>query len=266
MKKIVLAFIHLILSTIVFAQSKKEQIQMLTFRVDSINSILSSERNTIAQKEQGYTSKISNLENQITLLKSEIELINKKFANKEIENDNLKNELTKRKNENDLLVNQIKVKSDSLVKYRQQTINKDNSLNQENSFSTTDLISFSKYKWAFLEKDSTLNEYYGDIECVDQSKSLFDFYINCGRSGDIISIIISKNPLKNNCFELFIPKGKLYYGKFIDSTTKIGEIIICSENKIKGYIKLCLEKSASCCGTGENENFVLIKTSNDLEK
>ena len=266
MKKIVLLSIYIISVNVVISQSKKEQIQTLTFRVDSINAILSSERNVFAQKEQGYTSKISNLENRIASLKSEIELINKKSNDKDSEINNLKNELIKTKNENDLLVNQIKVKSDSLVKYRQQTINIDNSLNQENSFSTTDLISFSKYKWAFLEKDSTLNEYYGDIECVDQSKSLFDFYINCGRSGDIISIIISKNPLKNNCFELFIPKGKLYYGKFIDSTTKIGEIIICSENKIKGYIKLCLEKSASCCGTGENENFVLIKTSNDLEK
>lgn len=89
---------------------------MLTFRVDSINSILSSERTTIAQKEQGYTSKISNLENQLASLKSEIELINKKIANKEIENENLKNELTKRKNEIETLNLRIYIIKDSLFK------------------------------------------------------------------------------------------------------------------------------------------------------
>ena len=107
MKKLVFVSIQLILINIVFAQSKKEQIEILTFRIDSINSILSSERNTIAQKELGYSSKISNLENQVTLLKSEIELINKKIANKEIENENLINELTKSENENDFLNNQL---------------------------------------------------------------------------------------------------------------------------------------------------------------
>ena len=122
MKKIVLAFIHLILSTIVFAQSKKEQIQMLTFRVDSINNILSSERNVFAQKEQGYTSKISNLENQITLLKSEIELINKNSSNKDLEIKNLNNELVKTKNENEILNQRIIIIKDSLFNVIKNTV------------------------------------------------------------------------------------------------------------------------------------------------
>ncbi len=107
MKKKSLIFIYLIFSPVLFGQSKKEQIQMLTFRVDSINSILSSERNTIAQKELGYTSKISNLENQVTLLKSEIELLNKNLLGKDLEIKNLNNELIKTKNENDFLNNQL---------------------------------------------------------------------------------------------------------------------------------------------------------------
>ena len=85
MKKLVLLSIHLIFISCLFAQSKKEQIQILTYRVDSINNILLSERNAFAQKEQGYTSKISNSENQIALLKSEIELINKNSSNKDLE-------------------------------------------------------------------------------------------------------------------------------------------------------------------------------------
>ena len=57
MKKIVLLSIYIISVNVVIAQSKKEQIQSLTFRVDSINTILSSERNFFTQKEQGYTVK-----------------------------------------------------------------------------------------------------------------------------------------------------------------------------------------------------------------
>ena len=47
MNRFTIIFIHLIFINSLFAQSKKEQIQILTFRVDSINTILSSERNTI---------------------------------------------------------------------------------------------------------------------------------------------------------------------------------------------------------------------------
>ena len=122
MKKLIFVSIQLILINIVFAQSKKEQIQSLTFRVDSINAILSSERNVFAQKEQGYTSKISNLENQISLLKSEIELINKKSSNKEVENENLKNELTKRKNEIEILNQRIIIIKDSLFNVIKNTV------------------------------------------------------------------------------------------------------------------------------------------------
>ena len=129
MKKLVLLSIYIISVNVVIAQSKKEQIQSLTFRVDSINAILSSERNVFAQKEQGYTSKISNLENQISLLKSEIELINKKSSNKEVENENLKNELTKRKNENERIIYQLKTMTDS-IKQNIQLINNSKLMNE----------------------------------------------------------------------------------------------------------------------------------------
>ena len=122
MKKIVLLSIYIISVNVVIAQSKKEQIQTLTFRVDSINVILSSERNTIAQKEQGYTSKISNLENQVSSLKTEIELINKKSTDKDSEINHLKNELTKRKNEIEILNQRIIIIKDSLFNVIKNTV------------------------------------------------------------------------------------------------------------------------------------------------
>ena len=129
MKKIVLLSIYIISVNVVIAQSKKEQIQTLTFRVDSINTILTSERNFFTQKEQGYTSKISNLENQISLLKSEIELINKKSTDKDSEINNLKNELTKRKNENERIIYQLKTMTDS-IKQNIQLINNSKLMNE----------------------------------------------------------------------------------------------------------------------------------------
>ena len=129
MKKLVFVSIQLILINIVFAQSKKEQIEILTFRIDSINSILSSERNTIAQKELGYSSKISNLENQVTLLKSEIELINKNSSGKDLEIKNLNNELVKTKNENEKIIYRLKTMTDS-IKQSIQLINNSKLMNE----------------------------------------------------------------------------------------------------------------------------------------
>ena len=60
MNRFTIIFIHLIFINSLFAQSKKEQIQILTFRVDSINTILSSERNTIFKDQNTKaTTKIS---------------------------------------------------------------------------------------------------------------------------------------------------------------------------------------------------------------
>ena len=129
MKKTILIFIYVILSLVVFAQSKKEQIQSLTFRVDSINTILSSERNFFTQKEQGYTSKVSNLENQVASLKTEIDIINKNLSGKYLEIKNLNNELIKTKNENERIIYQLKTMTDS-IKQNIQLINNSKLMNE----------------------------------------------------------------------------------------------------------------------------------------
>ena len=53
-------------------------------------------------------------------------------------------------------------------------------------------------------------------------------------------------------------KGNIYYGIINPSDKKIGELNIKSESEIKGYINLCLEKDAACCGA-EGPNFILKK-------
>lgn len=114
MKKLVLVSIQLILINIVIAQSKKEQIQILTFRIDSINSILSSERNTNSQKEQGYTYKISNLENQVFSLKTDIDLFKKNIVQKDLDINKLLSEFDLKSIEVLDVKKKLKNKSDSL--------------------------------------------------------------------------------------------------------------------------------------------------------
>jgi len=63
--KLRLSFALMLYVGLVFSQSKKEQIEQLTLRVDSLNNVLRAERNSNAQK-------ITNLENTITQLNVKI--------------------------------------------------------------------------------------------------------------------------------------------------------------------------------------------------
>jgi hypothetical protein len=133
-----------------------------------------------------------------------------------------------------------------------------NTFGQTRTYTIKDLTEFSKNQYGFMKIDKTINEYYGDFECVDKEKSIFDFNVGCGRGGDIISILIKENSTKLNCFDLYLQKGNIYYGNQAVTDKKIGEFLIICENEIRGNIKLCLEKEAACCGE-EGEVFTLIK-------
>jgi hypothetical protein len=133
-----------------------------------------------------------------------------------------------------------------------------NTFGQSKTYTIKDLTEFSKNKYGFIKSDKTISEYYGDFDCIDTEKSIFDFNVGCGRGGDIISILIKENSSKLNCFDLYLQKGNIYYGNQAATDIKIGEFLIISENEIRGNIKLCLEKEAACCGE-EGEVFTLIK-------
>lgn len=60
-----LFFGFLLTFQITFAQSKKEQIELLTKRVDSLNSVLSNERNSATQKTTEFKSNVSQLQKEI---------------------------------------------------------------------------------------------------------------------------------------------------------------------------------------------------------
>lgn len=136
-----------------------------------------------------------------------------------------------------------------------------NDLKHDKHFTIDDLVNYSKSKYGFVDKQGDVNQYFGDLECTSVEKKQFDFTVGCGRGGDIIQISITENSSKPNCFDLYLESGALYFGEFLTAKKKIGELIIISENEIKGSIKLCLEKDSSCCGE-EGEDFTLKRISN----
>jgi hypothetical protein len=69
--KMLLVSLTLVLTSQFFAQSKKEQIELLNFRVDSLNQVINSTIVLIGQKDK----KITDLENQIVSLNAELDVL-----------------------------------------------------------------------------------------------------------------------------------------------------------------------------------------------
>ena len=118
MKYFLLPFLLVAFSTSSFSQSKKEQIEILNARVDSIKQILSSERNTSAEK----SSKISELNTKITDLDGKILNLEKEKANL---NDTISQLNSKENRINDFL-NQMKIELGDTKTNLENTLNSKN--------------------------------------------------------------------------------------------------------------------------------------------
>jgi antitoxin component YwqK of YwqJK toxin-antitoxin module len=144
MKYFLLPFLLVAFSTSSFSQSKKEQIEILNARVDSVKQILSSERKTSEEKSSKISElntkiidldgKILNLEKEKTNLNNSISKLTGEITSLNTSVNQLKNDLnstktsldntTNSKNQEIAILNlQIKTKSDSL-KLVQNELNK----------------------------------------------------------------------------------------------------------------------------------------------
>jgi uncharacterized protein (TIGR02145 family) len=98
----------------IYAQSKKEQIKILTKRVDSLNRVVGEERSSNQNKINELNSAITKLEGQIATLSSNVTKISKELQ------DSKDDILKKQKDifENQILISklqsELKIKSDSL--------------------------------------------------------------------------------------------------------------------------------------------------------
>ncbi|MBM3455250.1 MAG: hypothetical protein FJX80_08895 [Bacteroidetes bacterium] len=93
------------------AQSKKEQIEILTNRVDSLNQVVSSQSKTINDKNSqinGLNSKITSLESNISLLNNNVSKLTSELQQSKTESATKTQDLAK-------LQTQLKTKTDSLA-------------------------------------------------------------------------------------------------------------------------------------------------------
>ena len=93
-----------------FSQSKKEQIALLTNRVDSLNQVVNSQSKIINDKN----SKISGLNTKITNLESSISSLNADISKLNLELQGNKNEIATKSQQLSNLQAQLKTKTDSL--------------------------------------------------------------------------------------------------------------------------------------------------------
>jgi TolA-binding protein len=98
-----------------FSQSKKEQIEQLTNRVDSLNQVLSSERSASSQKVSEFNATISNLESKISSLNATISNLNLELQTSKADASSKQTELNSKQQEITNLEAQVKQKTDSLA-------------------------------------------------------------------------------------------------------------------------------------------------------
>jgi uncharacterized protein (TIGR02145 family) len=94
LSNVILLNVLLILSSSsIFSQSKKEQIEILTNRVDSLNSVVGAERKINNDK----TNQINSLNSKIVGLESDISNLNKKLSGLEADKKELNNQISANK-------------------------------------------------------------------------------------------------------------------------------------------------------------------------
>ena len=112
--KIISLITFLILFKFAFAQSKKEQIERLTFQVDSLTSILTIERSNFKKEKETLFIDLQNLNSEKATLNTSLQILKTENAKSFSENDRLSKEIKDCKLENDLSVKRLKKLEDSL--------------------------------------------------------------------------------------------------------------------------------------------------------
>ena len=113
--KLRLAFALLLYVGLAFSQSKKEQIEQLTLRVDSLSSVLRAERNSNAQKITSLENSITQLNAKIVDYTAQITSLNAQVSTLTADVQTNKAATESKQKELQALQAQLKVKQDSLT-------------------------------------------------------------------------------------------------------------------------------------------------------
>ena len=113
--KICISFALSLCISMGFSQSKKEQIEQLTMRLDSLNSVLRAERNSNAQKIISLENSITQLNAQISDYTTQITSLNAQVSKLTADVQTNKAATVSKQQELQALQVQLKVKQDSLT-------------------------------------------------------------------------------------------------------------------------------------------------------
>lgn len=193
MKKKILVF--LVLTTIMsVAQSKKEQIEFLKLRVDSLNSLIDTDRNNYSQYILKLNSKISTLKTQNDSLSSIFKISSDALTKKELEKEQLKVALNKQIEDINILIKGLEMKSDSIINLQKKV----SSIVSRDSSSKTE---FYSNQYNILE---TAIPFFGIIELEGQYDGTWDYSIkiNDGKLKGINNLYLMSgfdDPYKIEC-------------------------------------------------------------------
>ena len=168
MKLLLLLLAFIVMDGVSFSQSKKKQIEILTIRVDSLNSVLNAEKNISTEK----SNKISDLSTKISNLESTISTLNTNVSNLTTELQTSKSKTASKQQEIGNLQSQLKFKTDSLVLVQLELI-KYNNVNQNQIVNIPD----ANFK-AYLVGNTAINTN-GDKEIQVSEASAFNGTIKC---------------------------------------------------------------------------------------
>lgn len=182
--KIIYSFALFILSFSCFSQSKKEQIEILTNRLDSLNQIIGSERSLNNNKINELNSTIKTLESHISGLTKNVSKLTTDLQDSKAENQKNEEELDLLKREISDLIIKLNAKTDSLkIIYKELRIieiqNSNNSLNNSifvnpeiDSIAPEQIKELSKYF-----KILTVNEFVSAMSLLRRAKTDKEFEI-----------------------------------------------------------------------------------------
>ena len=137
-----------------FAQSKKEQIEILNKTIDSLLISTNNERVINTSKLKDLNTSFENLQKENSSIQTELKKVNELNLQKDQENNQLKISLNNQLNESKNLKNELKIKSDSLVTITEEL----NKIKASNSNVFIPENNYAKLSQQFKNKDKNIEE------------------------------------------------------------------------------------------------------------
>lgn len=197
----------LLFNSILFGQSKKEQIELLNKRVDSLNQVVGNERNTNTDN----TNQIKELNSKITSFEENISELNLKISKIISELQSTKSEVESKQQEITNLKTLLKQKDDSLEMVK----------------ADLEKLKFSNESFTESSNTSTPNQItqigsYKSIKIGSQTWMAENLSVSQFRNGDPIPQARNLEEWQNSCRRFSGEPAWCYYD-FSDSNSKYGK-------------------------------------------